>query len=68
MTYPRSLAEYFATKAKILLEADLGCPNIGTIQGLCLLSSYEAARGRDARTWLYGGELLRISIAFILIS
>lgn len=55
VTYPRSLAEYFASRAKILLEAELECPNIGTVQGLCLLMSHEVARGRDTRTWLYGG-------------
>lgn len=41
----------------MLLEAELECPTIGTVQGLCLLSSHEAAKGRDARNWLYGGKI-----------
>lgn len=58
VTYPRSLAEYFASRSKILLEGDLESPTIATVQSLCLLSGHEAARGRDARSWLYGGKWL----------
>lgn len=60
VTYPRSLAEYFASRASIFLDTELDCPTIGTVQGLGLLSSHEAARGRDARTWLYGGMAMRL--------
>ena len=55
MTFPKSLAEYFADKSKVLLELELDSPCISTIQALLLLSSHEAANGRDTRMWLYSG-------------
>ena len=58
-TFPRSLAEYFADRSKVLLEAELDSPSVATIQTLLLLSSYEAGHQRVARSWLYSGTSAR---------
>ncbi|KIX05950.1 uncharacterized protein Z518_03924 [Rhinocladiella mackenziei CBS 650.93] len=60
ITFPKPLAEFFADRAKILLELELDSPCISTIQTLLLLSSHEAARGCDARMWLYSGMAMRL--------
>ena len=56
VTFPRSLAEYFGDRAKILVELELDTPSIATIQALVLLSTHEASCTRDTRGWLYSGE------------
>lgn len=55
VTYPRPLADFFAQRAKILLELQLDSPSVSTIQALLLLSSHELGFQRTARAWLYGG-------------
>ena len=55
ITFPKPLAEFFAEKSKVLLELELDSPCVSTVQALLLLSSHEAANGRDARMWLYSG-------------
>ena len=56
VTFPRTLAEFFAERSKVLLEIELDSPCVSTVQALLLLSSYEAGVQRTARSWLYGGE------------
>lgn len=56
VTYPRPLAEFFAQRAKVLLELELDSPAVSTVQALLLLSSHELGFERTARSWLYGGE------------
>ena len=56
ITFPKPLAEFFADKSKVLLELELDSPCVSTVQALLVLSSHEAANGRDARMWLYSGE------------
>ena len=56
---PAPLSEFFSAKAKIWLEVELDSPRVATVQALVLMSSYEAARTRDARGWLYSGKLMR---------
>ena len=56
ITFPKSVAEFFADRSKVLLEIELDSPCVSTVQALLLLSSHEAACGRDVRMWLYSGE------------
>jgi hypothetical protein len=55
VTFPRSLAEFFADRAKALLEIELDYPCIATVQALAVLSSHEVGCKRDSRGWLYSG-------------
>ncbi|KAF4553591.1 Fungal specific transcription factor domain-containing protein 66 [Elsinoe fawcettii] len=59
-TFPRSLAEFFADRAKALLELDLDSPGVSTVQALLLMSSHELSLQRGARSWLYGGMAMRL--------
>ncbi len=56
ITLPRSLAEFFADRAKLLLESELESPSLAAIQTLVILSAYEASCTRDTRGWLYSGK------------
>ena len=56
VTFPRPLADFFAERAKILLEIELDSPSVATVQALLLLSSHEIGFQRTARSWLYGGK------------
>ena len=56
ITFPKPLAEFFAEKSKVLLELELDSPCVATVQALLLLSSHEAACGRETRMWLYSGK------------
>ncbi|KAK4629149.1 hypothetical protein CLAFUW4_08505 [Fulvia fulva] len=55
-TFPRTLAEFFADRAKALLDFDLDEPCISTVQALVLLSSHEAGIQRLARSSMYSDE------------
>ncbi|KAK5351976.1 hypothetical protein LTS03_003743 [Exophiala xenobiotica] len=61
VTFPQPLADFFAAKSKVLLEVELDSPCVSTVQTLLLLSSHEAAGGRDARMWLYSGMAMRLA-------
>jgi hypothetical protein len=61
VTFPRSLADFFADRAKALLEIELDSPCVATIQTLVLLSAHDIGCGRDARGWLFSGALLALS-------
>lgn len=56
ITFPRSLAEFFADRAKSLLEIELDNPSVATIQALAVLSSHDIGHKRDSRGWLYSGR------------
>lgn len=58
LTFPRSLAEFFGDRAKLLLELELDSPTIATIQALVIVSNHEASCKRDTRGWLYSGTSL----------
>ncbi|KAK3703945.1 hypothetical protein LTR37_014163 [Vermiconidia calcicola] len=60
VTFPRPLADFFAERAKTLLEVELDSPCVSTVQALLLLSSHEAGYQRIARSWLYGGMAMRL--------
>ncbi|KAJ9611157.1 hypothetical protein H2200_004340 [Cladophialophora chaetospira] len=53
-SYPHlpDLADFFATRSKLLLELELDAPTLSTVQSLVILSAVEALLTRDARGWL----------------
>jgi hypothetical protein len=55
VTFPKPLPEFFADKAKVLLELEINSPCVSTLHTMVLLSGHEAAAGRDTRLWLYSG-------------
>ncbi|KAL2826108.1 fungal-specific transcription factor [Aspergillus cavernicola] len=61
ITFPKSLSEFFADRAKALLEIELDSPCVATVQALVILSCYEGATNRDARGWLYSGMSMRLA-------
>lgn len=40
-----------------MLEIELDEPQVATVQGLVVLSSYEAAATRDTRAWILSGKV-----------
>ncbi|OAA63461.1 Transcription factor [Niveomyces insectorum RCEF 264] len=61
VTFPRSLADFFADRAKALLEIELDSPCVASVQALVLLSAHDIGCGRDARGWLFSGMAMRLS-------
>ncbi|OJJ45437.1 hypothetical protein ASPZODRAFT_153088 [Penicilliopsis zonata CBS 506.65] len=61
ITFPKSLSEFFADRAKALLEIELDSPCVATVQALVILASHEGASNRDARGWLYSGMSMRLA-------
>ncbi|KAK8216568.1 putative fungal-specific transcription factor [Phyllosticta capitalensis] len=61
VTWPKSLSDYFADRAKALLELEMDSPCIATVQALVILGSHEMACKRDARGWLYSGMAMRLA-------
>lgn len=61
ITFPKSLSEFFADRAKALLEIELDSPCVATVQALVILSSHEGSANRDARGWLYSGMSTRLA-------
>ncbi|KAL4992379.1 fungal-specific transcription factor domain-containing protein [Aspergillus falconensis] len=61
ITFPKSLSEFFAERAKALLEIELDSPCVATVQALVILSCHEGASNRDARGWLYSGMSMRLA-------
>ncbi|CAM1504965.1 Fc.00g106020.m01.CDS01 [Cosmosporella sp. VM-42] len=67
VTFPRSLSEFFADRAKALLEIELNSPlTVATVQTLVILSAHENGIGRDARAWLYSGMAMRLAYLLAL--
>ncbi|KAL6240280.1 hypothetical protein RBB50_012809 [Rhinocladiella similis] len=54
--------DFFAARAKTLLDLEMDYPTLATVQALIILSFYEAGRIGDARGWLYSGMAARISV------
>ncbi|KAF7594194.1 hypothetical protein BBP40_009897 [Aspergillus hancockii] len=61
ITFPKSLSEFFADRAKALLEIELDSPCVATVQALVILSCHEGSSNRDARGWLYSGMSTRLA-------
>ncbi|KAI5275950.1 hypothetical protein E4T47_01055 [Aureobasidium subglaciale] len=52
---PAPLSEFFAKRARALLEVELDEPRVATVQGLAIMSCHEASFMHDTRAWLYSG-------------
>jgi hypothetical protein len=59
---PTPLSEFFACRAKTLLEHEMDSPCVATVQALVILSAHEASFTRDSKGWLYSGMAIRLSI------
>jgi len=46
---PDKPAEFFAFRAKALLEIEMDKPTLSTLQAVLVLSAHEGANGRDSR-------------------
>ncbi|KAM5354236.1 hypothetical protein ACJ41O_000886 [Fusarium nematophilum] len=66
VTFPKSLSDFFADRAKALLEIDLDCPCLATVQAMVVLSSHDIGCKRDARGWLYSGMAMRLAFDMAL--
>lgn len=56
ITYPKSVADFFADRAKALLDIELDSPTLATVQAMVVLSGHDIGCKRDARGWLYSGQ------------
>ncbi|KAJ5636681.1 uncharacterized protein N7484_009994 [Penicillium longicatenatum] len=61
ITYPRSLSDFFADRAKTLLDIELDSPTMATVQAMVVLSGHDIGCKRDARGWLYSGMAMRLA-------
>ncbi|TDZ38604.1 Nitrogen assimilation transcription factor nit-4 [Colletotrichum spinosum] len=66
VTFPKSLSDFFAARAKTLLEIELDSPSVSTVQAMVVLSSHEIGANRDSRGWLYSGMALRLAFDLAL--
>ncbi|KAH6986718.1 fungal-specific transcription factor domain-containing protein [Ilyonectria destructans] len=66
VTFPKSLSDFFADRAKALLEIELDCPCVATVQAMVVLSSHDIGCKRDARGWLYSGMAMRLAFDLAL--
>ncbi|KAL5117988.1 hypothetical protein ACEQ8H_004133 [Pleosporales sp. CAS-2024a] len=60
-TLPENLVDFFAFRARALLEVELDSPTLSTVQSLGILSGVESIRTLDARGWLYSGMAVRLA-------
>ncbi|KAF5005237.1 hypothetical protein FDECE_8295 [Fusarium decemcellulare] len=65
-TFPRSLSDFFADRAKALLEIELDDPTVATVQTMVILTSHEIGCKRDTRGWLYSGMAVRLAFDLAL--
>ncbi|KAF2095661.1 hypothetical protein NA57DRAFT_44435 [Rhizodiscina lignyota] len=63
VTFPKSLADFFADRAKALLEIELDAPCVATTQAMVVTSCHDMGCTRDARGWMIG---MAIRLAFDL--
>ncbi|KAJ5934276.1 fungal-specific transcription factor domain-containing protein [Penicillium verhagenii] len=61
VTYPRSVSDFFADRAKTLLDIELDSPTVATVQAMVVLSGHDIGCKRDARGWLYSGMAMRLA-------
>jgi Fungal specific transcription factor domain len=55
ITYPKSVSDFFADRAKALIDIELDLPCVATVQAMVVLSGHDIGCKRDARGWLYSG-------------
>ncbi|OOQ91005.1 Zn(II)2Cys6 transcription factor [Penicillium brasilianum] len=61
ITYPKSVSDFFADRAKTLLDIELDSPCLATVQAMVVLSGHDIGCKRDARGWLYSGMAMRLA-------
>ncbi|KAB8212073.1 fungal-specific transcription factor domain-containing protein [Aspergillus parasiticus] len=61
ITYPRSVSDFFADRAKALLEIELDSPTLATVQAMVVLSAHDVGCKRNSRGWLYSGMAMRLA-------
>ncbi|KAF9875237.1 hypothetical protein CkaCkLH20_07057 [Colletotrichum karsti] len=66
VTFPKSLADFFADRAKALVDIELDSPSIATVQAMVILSGHDIGCKRDARGWLYSGMAMRLAFDLAL--
>ncbi|KAI1213739.1 fungal-specific transcription factor domain-containing protein [Annulohypoxylon truncatum] len=66
VTFPKSLSDFFADRAKALLEIELDSPCVATVQAMVVLSGHDIGCKRDARGWLYSGMAMRLAFDLAL--
>ena len=59
---PQPLPEFFAARAKALLNVEMVAPTISTVQSFVILSAVEALLCRDASGWLFSGMAVRLAV------
>lgn len=60
-TLPEPLVDFFASRARALLDVELDSPTLSTVQSLAIISGVESIRTLDARGWLYSGMAVRLA-------
>ncbi|KAF2105284.1 fungal-specific transcription factor domain-containing protein [Lophiotrema nucula] len=58
---PEPLEEFFASRAKALLDVEMDSPTLSTVQSLVILSGVESLLTRDARGSLNSGMAMRLA-------
>ncbi|USP78019.1 putative nitrogen assimilation transcription factor nit-4 [Curvularia clavata] len=58
---PEPLVDFFASRARAILDVELDSPTLSTVQSLAILSGVESIRTLDARGWLYSGMAVRLA-------
>lgn len=58
---PEEKVEFFAARAKALLEIEMDSPKMSTVSSLVILSGVEALLVKDSRGWLYSGMAMRVA-------
>ncbi|KAJ5109655.1 hypothetical protein N7532_002300 [Penicillium argentinense] len=66
VTFPKTLVDFFGDRARSLLESELDCPSVATVQAMVILSSHEIGNGMDSRGWLYSGMAIRLAFDLAL--
>ncbi|KAK6219372.1 hypothetical protein LQW54_002360 [Pestalotiopsis sp. IQ-011] len=61
---PTPLSDFFADRAKAILDMELASPRLSTIQALAILSIHEGIATRDTRAWVYSGMAVRLAYDF----
>ncbi|KIW23449.1 uncharacterized protein PV07_11643 [Cladophialophora immunda] len=54
---PGDSSEFFAKRAKTLLEIELDKPTFATLEAISLISSHEMVNARESSGWLYSGGI-----------
>lgn len=64
---PTPLSDFFADRAKAILDMELASPRLSTIQALAILSIHEGIAIRDTRAWVYSGMYLGDTLTLLSV-